>query len=346
MNRYPSVLSAAALAVAVVSPLVQAASVVSAPYGVVAADVPNGNSGLSFPLIGDDAFAGRVAANSGNTLTFEGAANIGSQLTADQPYYAEVVGGPLEGERLDVNTAATRSAANNTVVLDLGAASNSTTATLGDNALAQVRVVIRSHLTLAKLQASLAPALVGSNAVGSADLVKLVGPKGLTTFQLRADHQTWREVGKLPDVRNRVIPPDTSVLLQLRSGAKKWTHAGVVRTTAFRKNLSNGLQGFATGFPVDMTPVQIAAYVDAGQPAATRWVGSESPDTADTIKVFDAALNDYKTYYLRADGTTWNLVGDTATNLANSPILKVPSLIAVSRKQSDGDYLIVPPFSL
>jgi hypothetical protein len=322
-----------------------AATVTSAPYGVMAADVPNGNTGLSYPLIAEDAFVGRAAGNSAGAITFEGAGNIGSKLKANDVYYAEVLSGPLEGERFDLNTGATIAAGNSTVTLDLSAASHSTLKTLGADVLAQARVAIRPHLTLAKLAASFSPGLVGNNSVGQADLVKLVGPRGLTIYQLRGDNVTWREVGKTADVRNMVIPPDVGVLVQLRSGQKRWVHGGVVRTNAFRKNLVNGMQGFATGYPVDMTPAQIAAFVDASQPAGSRWVGSDNPDNADTIKIFDTALNDFRTYYLRADGATWTLVGDAA-NVANSPILKAPSLIAVSRKNSDADFVVIPPFTL
>jgi hypothetical protein len=347
MNRFlvTRVIPAALLGMAAVAPAAYSVTVTSAPYGVVSADAPAGNSGLAAPLISEETFTGRVASNDAGSLTFEGSVNVGVALAAGQPFYLEVLSGPLEGERLDVNAAATIAAANATVVLDLGASSNSTIKSLAANVLAQTRCAVRPHLTLAKLQNAFSPALVGNNAAGSADLVKLIGAKGLTTYQLRGDNATWRESGKTADVRNLVIPPDVSVMIQLRSGAKRWANLGAVRTTAFRKNLSNGLQGFATGYPVDMSPAQIAAFVDAGQPAGTRWTGSDNPDVADTIKVFDSSLNDYKTYYLRADGATWNLVGDTS-NVATAALIKPTAFVVVSRNQSDGDYLIVPPFTL
>ena len=343
--RFSTLLPAAALGIAgLLSSSAHGVTVSSAPYGVMVADAPVGKTGFAFPLIGEEAFAGSIASSSANVATFAGSGNVGSHLTAGDKYYLEIASGGLEGERFDLDTAATIAAGNGSVVLDLSSSSNSTMTSLNANALAGTRGVVRAHTTLAKIATAFAPGLVGNNNFGLADTVAVMSPKGIIFYYLRSDNLTWREPGKTTDLRNLVIPPDVSVLVQLRSGAKKFTHAGAVRTNAFRKNLTNGIQGFATGFPVDMSPVQIGAFTDLNMPAGARWVGNADASMADSIKIFDTQLNDFRSYQLSADGVTWVLPPDS-TNLASSPLLKAQSMIVVSRSNPDSAYVIAPPFT-
>lgn len=321
-----------------------AVTVSSAPFGVIVADTPVGKTGFSFPLIADDVFAGAISGNSEASATFAGMANVGSRLTAGTKYYLEITSGALEGERFDIDTAGSIATGNGSVALDLSTPSFSTLGALTADALAGAHGVIRPHVTLAKIATMFSPALVGNNSLGQADSVAVMTNTGIVFYYLRSDNQTWREPGKTTDLRNLVIPPDVSVLVQLRSGAKTFTHSGVVRTNAFRKNLNHGIQGFATGYPVDMSPVQIGAFSDGSLASELRWVGSADTNSADSIKVFDTQLNDFRSYQLAADGVSWILPPDT-TNLASSPILKSPAMIVVSRNNPDPAYVIAPPFT-
>lgn len=343
--RIRFLLPATALGLFGLVPLLSAATVSSAPFGVIAADAPVGLTGISLPLIADDLFAGRISANTSTSVSFEAVSGgIGTRLTAGDRYYLEIVSGPLEGERFDLDTAGTIASANGTVTINLAADSHSTSQTLGSNVLVAARAVVRPHMTLAKLAATFSPALVGNNNPALADGVRIMRTDGFALYYLRGDNQSWREPGKVPDVRGTVIPPDTSVIVQLRSGAKKWTHVGTVRRNAFRKNLVSGIQSFATGFPLDLSPVQIGAFVDTTQASGLRWVGSDDPARADTIKIFDSVLGDFKTYYLRADGSSWSPVGDPA-NVASSSLIKAPSMVAITRTNPDPAHIIVPPFT-
>lgn len=343
--RFTALMPVTALGVAgFLTSSLPAVTVSTAPFGVIVADAPVGKTGLSFPLIAEDIFAGPISASSGATATFSAAGNIGSRLTAGGKYYLEITTGGLEGERFDLDTGATIASGNANVVLDLSSGSFSTMSSLNGNALAGAKGVIRPHVTLAKIGASFSPALVGNNSFGQADSIAVMSSTGIIFYYLRSDNQTWREPGKTADLRNLVIPPDVSVQIQLRSGPKTLTQAGVVRTNAFRKNLNNGLQGFATGFPVDMSPVQIGAFADANIPVGSRWVGSANASSADTIKIFDTQLNDFRSYQLAADGVSWVLPPDAA-NLASTPLLKTLSMIVISRTNPDSAYVIAPPFT-
>jgi len=317
-------------------------TVTSAPYGAMTSSLSTSTAGLAFPLISQDVFAARIASNTSSTITFE-ASGVAAALTAGNRYYVEIVTGPLEGERFDLNTATTISSG--TATLDLSAASNSTTNTLAADVLAQARAVVRPHVTLAKLGAMFSPALVGNTSNALADGVRIYGgPMGQTTYYLRTDG-TWRTTPAAADQSALVIPPDSSVIMVLRSGAKQWTHLGAVRTNAFRKKLKTGLQSFATGFPLDLSAVQVGAFVDPLEAAAVRWTGSDALGQADTFRVHDSATDTYKVHYLRGDGSSWYVAGGS-TDLSATPFLTAQGALVVGRQKSDPGYLIIRPFSL
>ena len=98
---------------------------------------------------------------------------------------------------------------------------------------------------------------------------------------------------------------DNSIMLESKYAAQAWRHAGSVRTNPFRKNLVRGLQLFASGFPQDLSPVQIGAVVNPGAPAATRWTGSNLFAVADQIDVLLGDPKPWEFFYLRGNGSTW-----------------------------------------
>lgn len=324
-------------------PLVNRATEFAAPpVGTMSATLAAGTNGLAFPLIAADVFTGLVASNSGNTLTFT-TGGVASALTAGTAYYLEVVSGPLEGERLDLLTADTLAAGGTVAKINLSASAFSTVSSLTANALVGARCVIRPHLTLGRLQSQFSPGLTGNNNAGLADGVQLHGVStGWVSYTLRADGATWRAVGKTVDERNRIIPPDTSITVMLRSGARQWLHTGLVRTTAFRKNLVAGTQAFASGFPVAVSPVQLAAFTDLADPAGIRWVGSAS-GTADRLHLVGPG-GAITVHYLDADGITWRTAasaGDTSTQA----IVPAAGATLVTRTNPDAAYLVIRPFS-
>ncbi len=317
-------------------------TVTSAPYGAMTSTISTSTAGLSFPL-SSDVFSSRIASNDGATLTLE-TAGLSAVLDASGKYYVEIVSGPLEGERFDINTTPTINSGK--VVLSLAATSNSTSNALSENVLAGARAVVRPHLTLGKLGAMFSPALVGNANNTLADGVRIYGGVlGQSSYFLRTDG-TWRSTATASDQTQLVIPPDSSIVMIVRSGAKNWTHLGVVRTNVFRKKLKVGVQSFATGFPIDLSPVQIGAFVDPQESAAIRWTGSDTVAKADTLGVHDRTTDTYKTHYLRADGTSWYLNGGAAADLSATPFIPGQGAVLLGRQKADPGYLIIRPFSL
>jgi hypothetical protein len=318
-------------------------TVASSPVGVVAAPLAIGQRGLAFPLTLGDVFVGVVEANTGARLSFPDAhGNVGGLLDPGRAYYVEVLTGSLEGERLDVDAAATIALGGATIVLAMGAASHSTMHAIPDGALAGSRCALRPHVTLADVQAMFSPGLAGDDVAGRADGVWLFENGEFRFYHPGSDNATWTRPGSGIDLRGRVIPPDTSLLVEIRAAGKWFVNAGDVRLNAFRKNLSVGLQPLATGFPADLTPTQARAFADLSTPVENRWTGSRSPSQADEIRIVGTTASELRVF-LDANGTTWRTLGDP-TNLAETPLLRALSMSIVQRKKSDPAYRIPPPF--
>jgi hypothetical protein len=189
----------------------------------------------------------------------------------------------------------------------------------------------------------LTPGLVGRDHPLLADGVDVLENGRAERYYLRADGVTWSKAGSADDFRNKVLPPDGSVLVESKYAATALRHAGSVRTNPFRKNLVRGLQSFASGFPQDLSPAQIGAAVDPGAPAATRWTGHNLFALADQIHVLLGETQPWQFYYLRGNGTTWRpLLG--SGDVAQSPILGATSLVLIRRMNADGTFRILLPY--
>ena len=318
--------------------------VTSSPVGVMSRGLARGLSGLAVPLISADHFVGVVTANTAASLAFSPAdGSVGSLLTGNGKYYVEVVTGPLAGERFDVDTAMTIAANDATVIVTLGPGSLSTLPVLTADALAGARVVLRSHVTLSRVQQMLTPGLVGRDNPLLADGVDVLENGRAERYFLRADGVTWSRAGSTQDFRDKVLAPDSSFAIESKYAAAAWLLTGSVRTNAFRKNLARGLQSFASGFPQDLSPFQIGALVDAGAPASTRWTGHNVFALADQIHVLLGEAAPWQVSYLRGNGTTWRPLLGT-TDVAQSPILGATSLVLVRRVNADGAFRVPLPF--
>lgn len=326
-------------------PVLQAqTTVTSSPVGVMSKSVERGLSGLAVPLIVEDLFVGVTASNTASALAFPASdGSLGPLLAAGGKYYVEVATGSLAGERFDVDTDATIAANDSTLTLMLGAGSLSTRRALASDVLAGARCVLRSHVTLARLQQMLTPGLVGRDHFLFADAVEVLENGRAERYFLRADGVTWTRAGSAEDFRDKVLPPDGSFAVESKYATQVWRHAGHVRTNPFRKNLVRGLQSFASGFPQDLSPLQIGAFVDPAAPAGARWTGSNVFAFADQIQIVLGAPRPFELFYLRGNGLTWRTLTD-ATNVASSPILGATSLILIRRINADGAFLIRPPF--
>jgi hypothetical protein len=230
-------------------------------------------------------------------------------------------------------------------VLDLSATSASTSNSLAAGAFAGARGVVRAHVTLGSLTKMFSSPLTGNNNVALADGVQLFLSGALHLYFVRGDGITWRESGKAVDETGRVISPDTSFILVLRSGPRVWDHAGLVRSNDFRVKVGAGSQSFASGYPVDLSPLQVSAFADPGLAPSLRWVGNDSVAAADQMQIFNPGIGAFDTYYLRADGVTWHRSGDVADLPQSATIVGATSMVVLSRANPDPGYIILDPAS-
>ena len=322
----------------------------SRAVGVLSTDVPAGLSGAQFPIIPSDSLislvAGHVDAGVAgkrvHNLVLMSSATPASALATGVSYYLEVTSGALEGERFEVDEALTAAATPGVLVIDLDNA-NSTMPNMAVGALVGMKVALRPHMTLARLQARITPALMGNNVASQADSVMVFTSTSSVTYYLRADGVTWRKAGSTTDYAGMVIPPDQSVMLQMRSGAKELRQEGMIRDNAFRMNIKAGVQSAATGFPDSLSPVEFGATTNLIAPQLTTWVGNNQQSQADGIMVFDPTKGSFVTYYLRGDGITWRASGSTV-DLSASKFLKPDSIILIKRRNADDKGLVPRPY--
>jgi len=310
-----------------------------------------GLTGFGFPLIESDLLVGTAGSytattdGSGNarlSLPVASASLPSSVLVSGRAYYLEITAGLLEGERFEIDVTTTLSLASGRVALDL-TSPRSTLAAVATASLAACPVVIRPHLTLAKVQGMFSPALAGNNNSALADAILVYASGGFTTYYLRGDNVTWRKAGSTSDFSTMVIAPEEGVLVQLRSGAKVMTHSGVPRMNDFRLNMKAGYMPGCTGFAVDMSPLQFGAITNAGPAPQNDWVGNNTQASADGIQIFDPSKGSFTSYYLRADGVSWRTAGST-TVLTTASLLRPDTFFLVKRANPNPANLVLRPY--
>ncbi|AHF92449.1 fibronectin [Opitutaceae bacterium TAV5] len=318
-------------------------TVKDAPRGFQAMNLPAGTSSLGLPLLNEAVYAATVDAVSDHTLTLGGASgsNIGALLApeSDYPFYLEVISGPLEGERLDINVVATIAAGNKTVVLS----SDYTRNTLPADRFAELAgnaVAVRRHITLTQIQGLFEGGLTGHAVSFLADAIQVFEATGFRQYSLNANGSTWTTAGIGGDQRYLPIPPGVGILVKLTQ-AKTLFQEGSVRANVFRFNLKVGSQFVALPWPLHRSPNQIGAFVDSSQETSLRWTGHAVSFLADAIQIFTQA--GFVQYTLSSNGSSWIKSGDPY-NYADSPLLQGDQAFIIKRQKANSDYLILLPY--
>jgi len=207
----------AALAFSVTCCLGLAQTTVSTPIvGFQKTTIPVGLVGIGFPLLNPDLYKGAASSLSGNNLSLTGQSNVGALLTSGEPYYVEVYSGDLKGDRFDVNTSATISAANGTVVLDNASLNNTFGVGSIGTSLDGATVALRKHVTVEQVGAMASPALIGNNQAAQADQIQTFNSNlnSYSTYFLRGDNITWRVSGTTTGANKVPIPPGVGCFIK------------------------------------------------------------------------------------------------------------------------------------
>lgn len=304
----------------------------SVSTGIVAFQKKSVSTGLnsaSFPLLNQDLSKTTVSSVSGNSVTLAGVANAASLLASGEPYYIEVYSGSLKGDRFDLNTAATITAANATVVLDAASANNTYPVASIGTSLNGALVAVRKHVTLAQIQASTSPAMVGNNNINLADQIQLFAANGsFEVYYLRSDLVSWRKSGGTVDLSKTPVPPGTGVIINKRGTSAEILQTGYVRQNDFATPYKAGLQFVGPSVPMDRTPVNIGML-----PNTNGWVGNNNVSLADQVLVFQSGS--FVPYALRADGQI-RRSGQT-TDFKNTNLLTASEAWLVKRQNANAD---------
>ena len=306
--------------------------------GYQTTSVPVGLSTAGFPLLNADIVKTSATAFSGSSLSLSGESNVGAKLTSGEPYYIEVYSGALKGDRFDVNTTATITAANGSVVLDSASSNNTYAAGSIGTQLDGATVALRKHVTIEQIQSMASASLVGNNSATVADQIQLYDgvSSSYTAYYLRGSGTEWRKVGTTTVANKVPVPPGTGVFISKKTASVNITATGAVRNNDFSAPYAAGLQLLAPAFPVDISPAGIGAVATNG------WTGNNSAASADQIQVYNSTAGSYDSYYLRGSGTEWRKVGTTTVVTSNN-VATSGQAYFVSRKASDNNNYLVNP---
>ena len=310
-------------------------STVSTPIvGFQKTTIPVGLSAIGLPLLNPDLLKSSVQSLTGTTVSFgTGISNVGSLLTAGEPYYIEVYSGSLKGDRFDVDTAATITASNGTLILNSSSKNNTFPVASIGSSLDNSTIALRKHFTLSQVQTLFASPLVANNNPTLADQVSVFDSSGgsFTAYSLRASPSgEWRKSGDSANYAKLAIAPGSGILVNKRSTATELVATGAVRQNDFAMPLVKGLQFFAPSVPVNRSAAGFGMV-----PNTNGWVGNNNPTLADQIYIMQSGS--FTAYSLRADGQL-RKSGDS-TNYNASELLTSDSGFLIKRNNANSDLI-------
>ena len=242
----------AVLALSAAPAFLHAAESFSDVVGYQKAVSSKGFTTVGLPLVKPAILNGTVSAKSGSSVTLSGAIPAGTDTT--KPYYLEVTSGPLAGERVDVSVVGSSS----TVTISPSSYNTSDIASITSG----TSVVIRQHVTLADLDASCSPALVGDDINGDRVLFFI---NGAFVAYIKGSDGLWYEEGGLDDMSNMPIRPGVGLLLHRRANTSTTiTQTGVVRSNKFSRPVAKGFSFYAPAYPIDLSPNDMGAAPSYG----------------------------------------------------------------------------------
>ncbi len=204
-----------------------------------------GRASLSMPLLLPAIYTGQVASVSDRTVVLSlGSGDVRTVLQNGVSYYVEVLSGTLKGRTYEVDAAASAT----TLTLGTGA----------DSALAGARVSLRPHWTLGALLP--VTSLQAASTADAADRVMFFdsasGQFQIDWLQATASGAQWVRDGdaSLANDAARIIPPQTGMLVQVRSTAATLTLLGEVRTSALALPQTAGTTLRGTGLATAQAP--------------------------------------------------------------------------------------------
>ncbi|EIP96658.1 fibronectin type III domain-containing protein [Opitutaceae bacterium TAV1] len=271
------------------------------PYGSLAYSADVGTQLIGIPLVNLASFAGKVSEVSGFTFTVGGdpSHDIGAVLTSGASYYIEITndsanGGLYEGDRFDVDTAATIAAANGTLVLKASAEN-----TIQGNPPAElvgVSFVLREHITLGQLLTRLPGFFVANDQI-------TMRKDGGAQATFKYNGTRWN-LGLTNSNAVSIYPGVGFFLTRTSDSATATWFSGVVRMNNFAQPIQAGNQILAEGYPVDSAPAPSVSG------RASRLFTNDTGgafSNGDSMTAYNPATRTLATYTYRTSTTRWVL---------------------------------------
>jgi hypothetical protein len=239
-----------------------------------------------------------------------GTGDIRVAIDSAKQYYIEITGGTLEGQRFEIDEAATDAGDAVTLVLDSGSPLN-TKSPVPD--LSGSPFVIREHYTWEELfpPASLQQ---GTSDANSDVIFVRNGTAWEKYFLSSASGGTWVNAAGAPlDQNSRVLAPCEGVFLVRKGAPLDLMLLGEVRDNDFACPLAAGQQMVGSGYPLDLSPAQRDISVASGFTGGTSLVSGDQILTwkADTTMLPTDHV--YQTAWLVGAGyDRWVNAGDSA----------------------------------
>jgi hypothetical protein len=217
----------------------------------------NTYSSVGINLINPDLLVSSVTSANSNSISISESSNVGSLLSATQPYYVEVKSGASEGARLDIDEAATIAAPNGSIVIDSASLNNTDPLSAIIGSLTGVSLALRKHVTLEDVGNSITGLTAGAS--GTGDEILLLDPlSGGFQVYLRRSSTTWRDANNAT-VNTLPIAPGIGIIVNKRAVAGSILSSGAVRNNNFSLNTVAGFQLVTLGYPLDRSPSDIGA---------------------------------------------------------------------------------------
>lgn len=247
LNR---VLTLAALSVAASTLSFAQTTATTDPVGFTSYTFNTGTQYCGVSLVNTPVFSGSAASITGFVVTASGSGlNFSTVVTAGKTYYLEVRkdtagAGALEGDRFDVDTAATIASANGTITLK--STLENTIAGTPPAALAGTNFVIREHVTLGQLLTAMPAAFQTGDQL-------FMRKDGGSVVAFTYNGTQWRQ--GLTNANPTIVYPGVGFALVRAAGsATAGTVLGGVRVNNFVQIIRSGEQIISEGFPVECAP--------------------------------------------------------------------------------------------
>lgn len=280
---------------------------------------------FAMPYLSKEVFSGVVDAVSGGSLsvmTSSGSVSLSAVLNASQHCFLEVTDGVHEGQRFDLDEAAS---AGGNVMLDLTSARNTMASV--PTTLIGAPVVVRPHWTLNTLFPK-SYFISGSNSL-TGDRLMFFNPAknnyDIIFMTTVAGERRWVLEGDASqtDAGNRILGPAEAgaFFVHPRNEPVVMSFVGIVRANDFAMPIKVGTNYIGSGWPIDQSPNDRAMTLAYG------FTGARSATAADRFQMWKgdsvSHAEGYETHFLYSFGGVTQWTADGNPSFINENDLKL-----------------------